>query len=215
MKAGERALLAWCVVLVATAACTIVSPLVPWSGHRILHSATAAAWAQAAGTVAAMLSGAGAIAWQVRFETRREARAELRRDLRAALEIEELVAYSASHLKYLRVLIHNAKNVEDIRQHLTSLDDELTWHELRVAFDETVIATIPGARLKLAFIRARSGYDNSRGVYDVLWQQVHGGLPTPSESQRASLERAAGMFQDSLEQIRSVVETIGRLIRET
>ena len=118
MKGAERLLLAWCVLLLAIVFCVLGAPFIPWTAHRILHSATAAAWAQTAGTVAAMLCGAGAIAWQVRFETRREARRELQRDLRAMQEILELVEVTSAHLNRLRVLLTDPCDRPAIQRHI-------------------------------------------------------------------------------------------------
>lgn len=207
MTGGERLLLAWCGLLFAVVVCILAGSFLPWSGHRILHSATAAAWAQTAGTVAAMLCGAGAIAWQVRFETRREARAELHRDLRSALEIQELVAYAGRHLEALRqILVHGTP--EEAAAHVIDLDRDMTWHDLREAFNETPIATLPGARLKLAFIRAKSGYSMARGAYDALWQAANSGMLFPSDPTLTTLEKAAFMLNAAFEQTRAVAEIV-------
>lgn len=215
MSGYEKLLLGWVSVLFTIVLCILVGPYVPWPAHRILHSATAAAWAQAAGTVAAMLSGAGAIAWQVRSETRRESRRELQRDLRTAQEIEELAVVAARQLKLLRLTLRHTPDLTSVRRHVHDAENELRWLELHVAFNETKVDLIPGARLKLAFIRARGAFNQAKATYDAMYQEAHRDVFSWNEAREEALTRTAKTLDGAIDQFHAVASIIGQLIVDT
>lgn len=211
MKGTEKIVLVWVALLFAISLCTLLSPFIPWSAHRVLHSATAAAWAQTAGTVLAMMSGAGAIAWQVRFESRREARRDLKLQLDAAVEIRDLVGAAAGQITPLLFMLGPEGEPAALERMLQQEDFELRWYEINSTFEGMDFPAIPGARLKLAFLRAKNGFSKGFNAHGQAYQHVFS-APRDVAPIKRELEQATDHLRVAHLQIDVVVQMLWQQI---
>lgn len=208
MKGTEKVVLAWVALLFAISLCVLLSPFIPWSAHRILHSATAAAWAQTAGTVLAMMSGAGAIAWQVRFESRREARRAIESRLDAAEELHDLTREATGQARTLFAMLDQPDyHADALGRLLQQANYEMRWYEINTTFEQINFSAIPGARLKLAFQRAKNGFTAAFVAHGEIFQHLHNANATRRPSHH-SLARAVLHLEHAELQIGAIGEAL-------
>ncbi len=206
MKGSEKLMLFWVAVLLAIVVCVLAGPLLPWSAHKILHSSTAAAWAQAVGTVGAMLGGAGAIAWQVRFESRREALRDLQRAVDVAGEIQDMAVSAMLQTAKLQFVLRPDAKAEEVGRLVLDDDDGLLWIELHSVFEATALDGLSTARLKLAFLRAKNAFAVSKAIHDQIFQDAAQDPFRQVEIRRSALLRSLDLMKGSLAQIGQVID---------
>ena len=214
MKGAVRVVLAWVAILFAATACILISPLFPWTGHQILHSPTAAAWAQTVGTVLAMLTGASAIAWQVRFESRRERRRDIQRVLDVATEIQEMVSTALIRASDFDALLDGTRTLEELKRQLLEDSTKARWHQLRQLIDATKLETLPGLNLKSAFLQLQYGFGVAQFPHGQLTNDLMNGVDPQLQARREHLRLGLSVLNESLEQINGVTAQLHRDIRQ-
>lgn len=170
-----KLLVAWALV----AAPILIWPLVPTSAKEWLASERGAAWAQALMSVGAIIVGALAIRWQVQAQ---RTIATQERNAQLAHELEELrdsLRGASSFCASTRTALEQAAtnrpaNTAMLMNQLAELLDDV-----RMVLDATDIKEIPGAGLRLGFVKARSAFGKVAAIPGAARPWTDQSIPLP------------------------------------
>jgi hypothetical protein len=153
MRIHERLAMAWSVGLVLGVLAYLV---LPW---RVIVDGSAgphaADWVQAWGTIAAVLAGAGALAWQVRAQARAGRRLSLQQHVDTLSSIHALLRYAHDRVGHVHRLMADADRFERYLRLGVKLDE---LHQVKAALDATDVASVPDPAMKLSFLSGREAF---------------------------------------------------------
>lgn len=156
--------------------------LLPWPTDKDWQQVWAA-WAQAIGSVAAIVVGAIAVNWQVREQQRHDLRREAKEEFRRVKELHQLLRFAAIRVE---VMLAATESHERYQQYLLGQFQAEGLKEITAVLNSIALQDVPGPGLKVAFHTARADFDRATAIAldRVGWAAAHDLPSTAAQTDR-------------------------------